>query len=582
MEVNINFVPVESDHGRVNYVYDKLGRLDEKQVNVDAYNCLKIKNEYKYGTTSKQKITASYSGEGLSEDFSRVFENRYDARGRLTRENPVSEGQQAQYVYDKADRLTAEETSGGGYKTYAYNADGSLSYEQTGNDRTNYVYDKGRLVQRGDKQFRYDNLGNCTRFGEAELSWHRGSLLKSLGDTDYFYDAQGVRYSKKSGGMQTRYFHDGGKIIEEHRGNAQIKYLYDAEKVMGFKVYQSYYYFVKDASGSVRSVLRAEQSSVQTGFAVSEVARYDYDAWGNATVTNLKNAKIDGVDVADFNPIRWKSQYFDTESGFYYIGGRYYSPETKRYVDAGAPETAFANATTIYGLNLQNSTLTNPLGVIYNDYTIKTQTELTYDPPKLTKWQSFLRQIFTWYNNLHWGWKVGIGTAFIIGGLIASVASGGAFLPALNATVKAVGISIGVSASVGAVFGGIVGGWEGMLIMALDGAIDGYMWGGIYAGIAQLLGAASPILRNRQVNFADSKNWLYGNRNSLETTIIRVNKAGKQIWRLDAGVKNLFHLHFGIGRTMRIHRWLLPLLVYNGLVNFGSIINDILDYFEDN
>ena len=151
----------------------------------------------------------------------------------------------------------------------------------------------------------------------------------------------------------------------------------------------------------------------------------------------------------------------------------------------------------------------------------------------------------------------------------------------MKATIKAVGISIGVSASVGAILGGIVGGWEGMLIMALDGAIDGYMWGGI-AGIAQLLGAASPILRTRQVNFADSKNWLYGNRNSLETTIIRVNKAGKQIWRLDAGVKNLFHLHFGIGKAMRIYRWLSPLLVYIGLVNFSLIINDILDYFEDN
>ena len=403
MEVNINFVPVESDHGRVNYVYDKLGRLDEKQVNVDAYNCLKIKNEYKYGTTNKQKITASYSGEGISENFSRVFENRYDARGRLARENPVSEGQQAQYVYDKADRLTAEETAGGDYTTYAYNADGSLSYEQTGVDRTSYVYDRGRLVRRGDKNFLYDNLGNCTNFGETELTWHRGSLLKSFGDTDYFYDAQGVRYSKKRGDTQTYFFHDGGKIIEEHRGNAQIKYLYDAEGIMGFKVFQSYFYFVKDAQGSVRSVLRAEQSNVQTGFVVSEVARYDYDAWGNATATNLKNAKIDGVDVAEFNPIRWKSQYFDAESGFYYIGGRYYSPETKRYVDAGAPETALANATTIYGLNLQNSTLTNPLGVIYNNYTIKTQTELTYDPPKLTKWQAFWQ--ITWKN--FWGSKVG-------------------------------------------------------------------------------------------------------------------------------------------------------------------------------
>ncbi len=403
MKVNINFVPVESDHGRAEYFYDKLGRQEEKRLNIDGYSCLKTKNEYKYGTTSRQKITAIYAGGGLSEDFSRVFENRYDARGRLARENPVSEGQQAQFLYDKADRLVAEETAGGDYTTYAYNADGSLSYEQTGVDRTSYVYDRGRLVRRGDKNFLYDNLGNCTNFGETELTWHRGNLLKSCGETSYFYDARGVRYAKKSGGVETRYFRDGGKIIEEHRGDVRIKYLYDAEGIMGFKVYQSYYYFVKDASGSVRSVLRAEQSSVQTGFAVSEVARYDYDAWGNATVTNLKNAKIDGVDVADFNPIRWKSQYFDTESGFYYIDGRYYSPETKRYVDAGAPETALANATTIYGLNLQNSTLTNPLGVIYNYYTIKTQTELTYDPPKLTKWQAFWQ--ITWKN--FWGSKVG-------------------------------------------------------------------------------------------------------------------------------------------------------------------------------
>ncbi len=52
------------------------------------------------------------------------------------------------------------------------------------------------------------------------------------------------------------FFRDGGKVIEEHRGDVRIKYLYDAEGITGFKVFQSYFYFVKDASGSVRSVLR--------------------------------------------------------------------------------------------------------------------------------------------------------------------------------------------------------------------------------------------------------------------------------------------------------------------------------------
>ena len=93
---NVNSMPLEGDQGRVKYIYDKLGRLGEKQINVDAYEFLTIKNEYKYGTTSKEKITYSYDGLGLSENISKVFQNKYDARGRLTRENPVSEGQQAQ------------------------------------------------------------------------------------------------------------------------------------------------------------------------------------------------------------------------------------------------------------------------------------------------------------------------------------------------------------------------------------------------------------------------------------------------------------------------------------------------------
>ena len=69
MEVNINFVPVESDHGRAEYFYDKLGRQEEKRLNIDGYSCLKTKNEYKYGTTNKQKITAKLLRRGAFGGF---------------------------------------------------------------------------------------------------------------------------------------------------------------------------------------------------------------------------------------------------------------------------------------------------------------------------------------------------------------------------------------------------------------------------------------------------------------------------------------------------------------------------------
>ena len=277
------------------------------------------------------------------------------------------------------------------------------------------------------------------------MTWHRGNLLKSIGETSYLYDAQGTRYAKTKGNERTEYFRDGGKIIEEHRGNARIRYLYDAEGIMGFKVYQEYYYFLKDVQGNVRSVVRAHQNIAQAGFVVDEVARYEYDAWGNATSSNFNNAKIDGVDVAEFNPIRWKSQYYDTESGLYYINGRYYSPETKRYVDSGNPETALANAATIYGLNLQNSTLTNPVNELYNEYTIETQTALTYDPPKLTKWQAFWRSK---WGNATAALLLFVATVLTLEFSLAFPIAGGAIWAGYGMTFGLTAVSLGAGAAI--------------------------------------------------------------------------------------------------------------------------------------
>ena len=124
-----------------------------------------------------------------------------------------------------------------------------------------------------------------------------------------------------------------------------------------------------------------------------EVARYSYDSWGKCTV--VKN--IDGIGT--LNPIRWKSQYYDTESGFYYIDGRYYSPEIRRYISAENPERAMTNAGTLYGLNLYLLCLTNPVGMVYNGYTIETNAEMSYEPDELTDWQNFVRGWKAFWNS---------------------------------------------------------------------------------------------------------------------------------------------------------------------------------------
>ena len=239
---------------------------------------------------------------------------------------------------------------------------------------------------------------------------------------------------------------------------------------MGFKVYQEYYYFLKDVQGNVRSVVRAHQNIAQAGFVVDEVARYEYDAWGNATSSNFKNAKIDGVDVAEFNPIRWKSQYYDTESGLYYINGRYYSPETKRYVDSGNPETALANAATIYGLNLQNSTLTNPVNELYNEYTIAAVTPIALDiteinvaAPTWLRWLVPSLQIVLGVILCFIPGAQGFGISLIAGGSIGLVSNilgskiGGGLGTVLNGVNAIItGISLMGYGPIGWIMGGIL------------------------------------------------------------------------------------------------------------------------------
>ena len=318
------------------------------------------------------------------------------------------------YTYDKSNRLKAE-TANGYTLEYAYNKDGTLCSETGGGVVKAYSYENGRVtgyIKSGDiarTEFEYDNYGNCiqyckTPFSSTEIEWERGNLLKKIRNTEYEYNSSGLRFRKKTGSETTDYYYDGTKLLGENRnGEKEIRYIYDAEGISGFEIASEAnpYMFVKDARNNVVAIL-------DNG---GEVAAYEYDAWGSCKVVKDTNG------IGTLNPVRWKSQYYDSDSGFYYINNRFYSATTKQFLDGGSPETALANATTIYGLNPHNSTLTNPLSEVYNEYTIETATELAFDPPELTKWQSYWRS----------GWGKGLATALFVMATIATIAASIAF-----------------------------------------------------------------------------------------------------------------------------------------------------------
>ena len=101
------------------------------------------------------------------------------------------------------------------------------------------------------------------------------------------------------------------------------------------------YFYVTNLQGDITKIIDENGSSIGT---------YVYDAWGKAT-------SISG-SVAQANPLRYRGYYFDQETGFYWLGSRYYAPEIGRFVNA---DTCFGTGKALMGINLFAYSLDNPI-----------------------------------------------------------------------------------------------------------------------------------------------------------------------------------------------------------------------------
>ena len=82
------------------------------------------------------------------------------------------------------------------------------------------------------------------------------------------------------------------------------------------------------------------------------VVEYKYNAWGNQLATGNST-------LASINPFRYRSYYFDTETGLYYLQTRYYDPETGRFLNLDSLD--YSDPETINGLNLYAYCGNNPI-----------------------------------------------------------------------------------------------------------------------------------------------------------------------------------------------------------------------------
>ena len=59
------------------------------------------------------------------------------------------------------------------------------------------------------------------------------------------------------------------------------------------------------------------------------VVKYKYDAWGNCQTTVVDST---AGTIGELNPFRYRSYYYDDETGFYFLKTRYYDPEIGRFI----------------------------------------------------------------------------------------------------------------------------------------------------------------------------------------------------------------------------------------------------------
>jgi len=234
----------------------------------------------------------------------------YDASGNRTGLTATgTESYAIEYTYDENNRLTDEDKLIGGVVS----------------DYVLYFYDdNGNLLSRLDTAagwdtYTYNNLNQL-------IAATAGGIMAT-----YTYNTRGIRTGKCVEDTNTTFLLDGSNVAAEAENNAvSANYLWGANPIRADRA-STVRYFVYNAHGDVVQ-LTDGTGTLQKSYA--------YDAFGNE-----KNPSS-----TDVNPFRYCGEYWDSETGTYYLRARYYDPAIGRFTQA---DTHWDVSNMIYGDNPQ-------------------------------------------------------------------------------------------------------------------------------------------------------------------------------------------------------------------------------------
>ena len=361
--------------------YENLDRIKTKKVTYNGteiytktYYYRKVKHDsLNYATNQPESIIYT-QGEATKQNIQYTY---YDATGLLS--DISYNGDSIHYSYD-GGKLSRENNQLLGMSRMKYYHDnGNISMDIKGNytggtaaisnsSSTSYSYSGDRMMSFGNQACEYDSMGNPTKYRGKSATW-KGRQLLSYAGVDFTYDGRGRRITKDS----VTYVYDSQDRLIKQTSYSQystqvLEFYYDFEGVAAVSYNGFMFFYVKDGQGNIISLVDKDGN---------EVVHYNYDAWGNHEVAAPDGGTIAGsTHIGNLNPFRYRSYYYDTETGLYFLQTRYYDPEVGRFLNRDSVQYAAPEA--INGLNLYAYCLNNPV---------------EYVDPNGSDWQYFLTTI---------------------------------------------------------------------------------------------------------------------------------------------------------------------------------------------
>jgi RHS repeat-associated protein len=239
------------------------------------------------------------------------------------------------FEYDKRSQMTDADISniGGGHWVahYSYHDNGDMAYRAIQSDNQSFFYNGYSLTNADGNSLDYDKNGQLTAGIGTSLVWNWDNKLRSAekGNTaiNLKYDPAGNRIAKDVNVSQTltarKYIvdivGDLPTILLELNPNDSMNiekiYIYANSQIVAQHDGNSSdprYFYLHDRLGSVREIINTSGSVVKF---------YTYQPFGETIESG-------GTFI---NPFKFTGQWFDPETGYYYLRTRQYDPYISRF-----------------------------------------------------------------------------------------------------------------------------------------------------------------------------------------------------------------------------------------------------------